>query len=99
MTRDLWKDRSVEYEDDETTSRVARRARQAARILGEGAQIPLDCDLLGKLEGMEELFRWERELLEKGSERVYSNGRALLADTRTKLEEILHRRTGQDSHE
>lgn len=95
--RDQFRDRSENYEDDETKSRVARKQRTRERILGEREQLPADRDLLGKLEGMEDLFRWERELLETGSERVYSHGRSLLTGDRDRLEEILDRRTGQDS--
>ena len=79
------------------------RERDRARLAGERSFLDSDAELLGKLEviGQEPggLFRWERELLEAGSKRVYSHGRALLPSSRAKLAEILSRRVGAEEHD
>lgn len=86
--------------DQEQIDRTDRlRTRMKQRLQGERGQIPQDAELLGTIEAMEELFRWERELLEEGSKRVYSSQRSLLPAQRQKLEEIRTRRMGASEAE
>lgn len=72
------------------------REETRARLRSESARIPDDVDLIERVEGLRELglYRWELDILERASERLYGYGRALLERQREKLEDMLKRRTG-----
>lgn len=63
----------------------------------EAAQIEADQELVRQTELAihRYFYQWERALVERASERVYSVKRALPPELRVKLEEVLDRRGGK----